>query len=116
MTSVLIAYVSDELFSKYVGNREEVFVLRLGQARPYASPLPLSQLSGLISANLTAPQSYCTSAGSEAWSKALMATALLHRDWSYSQTHIEPDVTSHSEAPGAPKHDTVMSGQYALEL
>lgn len=107
---------SFESFSEYVGDREEVFVLRLAQARPYASPLPLSQLSSLISANLRPPQSYCTSAGSEAWNQALAAAALLHRGWSYSQTHSEPDVTSHSDSPGNPKHHTMVTGQYALKL
>lgn len=97
---------SFEGYSDYVGERDEVFALQLAHPRPYAAPLPLSQLSHLISENLNPPQSYCTSAGSEAWSQALTAAALLHRRWT------SPSIESHPVTPDT--NEPVE--QFALEL
>lgn len=67
-----------EEFDAYVSTASEVYALVLGEPRPYAAEIPLSQLSGLVQHELRPPQSYCRLDDDKPLGKAVSLAALLH--------------------------------------
>lgn len=74
-------------FDKYVGSSSEVFALVLDDVVRYAEPIPLRVLEHLIASDIDPPQSYCSTAGSRAWSAALAVAALVHGSFQTSRMH-----------------------------
>lgn len=105
-----------EDFTAYVGDRDEVFALELSQPRPYASPIPLTQLSQLIGKHLSPPQSYCSSEGSPAWADALTVAALLHCDWHSASSFRKTIGVSTTAGLFSTAEQDREAIQYALEL
>ena len=71
---------SHKEFTDYVGDTKEVYALELSDVNPYISPVLISQISHLISANLRPPQSFLevkNDAGG-AWEKAISVAGFLH--------------------------------------
>lgn len=65
-------------FENYTKDTADIYAVILSDVRPYASPLPKEQMSGLVGSTLTAPQSYRALSASDPWGQAISVAALLH--------------------------------------
>ncbi len=64
-------------FNAYTAGCSKVYAIHLCNVTPYKSPIPLSQLSFLLNANLNPPQSYTTLRENKEWLKAISIADIL---------------------------------------
>jgi predicted transcriptional regulator len=69
---------SKEEFEGYVGGSGKIFAITLGSAIPYASPIPLDQVTHILGNELTPPQSYLALENNQGWASAVSVAAFLH--------------------------------------
>jgi predicted transcriptional regulator len=67
-----------EEFDVYAAGSEKIFAITLGNAVPYASPVPLAQVTHILGSDLTPPQSYLALKRNQGWAFAVSIAALLH--------------------------------------
>jgi predicted transcriptional regulator len=69
---------SKEEFDGYAGSSKKVFAITLGNAIPYAVPVPLDQVTHILGSDLTPPQSYISLEENQGWACAVSVAAFLH--------------------------------------
>jgi predicted transcriptional regulator len=77
---------SREEFDGYVGCSEKIFAITLGNAVPYASPVPLAQVTQILGNDLAPPQSYISLENNQGWACAVSVAAFLHGSFRLKST------------------------------
>jgi predicted transcriptional regulator len=79
-------------FLQYVGSSKEIYAIVLTDVKPYKESVPISQLSHILSNELTPPQSYYLLDNNEKWSQAVSIAALLHASFPFGFDSLENQI------------------------